>query len=432
MRLDKRKIWEILVIWNIWEKANTKKGLLRHITQEIKKHLKEKEVLVLQGIRRSGKSTIMFQLMDFIPNKNQILYVNFEEPLFSKGDTNLLELIYQTYRENLNPTQPAFLFFDEIQNISGWEKWVRAQNEKSQDKIIITGSSAKLLNSEIATVLTGRHYSFPVFPLSFAEFLNFNGLELKTEIDIVRQKANIKNLLNKFIKYGGFPAVVLQKNHDKKIALLKQYFDDILYKDVVSRHQIRDLKTLKELSSFLLANISNLISYNKIKNLLGIPLDVVRNYISYLEEAYLIAENSFFSFKIREQIIRPKKIYCCDTGLRNAAAFSFSKDSGRLIENLVYHSLIRQEKEVYYYQNKREVDFLGREKGGKLQQAIQVCFSNLEDKKTAEREVNGLKEVMDKLSVPSGIIITDDKETILRENKHSIYLIPLWKWLLDF
>jgi predicted AAA+ superfamily ATPase len=431
MKLGKEKILEILLEWNIWEKENIKNGHPRAITQEISKYLKEKEILVLKGIRRAGKSTIMYQLMDKIPDKKQILYVNFEEPLFTKGDAELPEQIYQAYRENINPSQKCFLFLDEIQNVDKWEQWVRAQNEKSDDKIIITGSSAKLLSSEIATVLTGRHFSFTVFPLSFVEFLNFKGLSLKSEINKIRQKASIKNLLREFMKYGGFPAVVLQKDKNKKNTLLHQYFDDILYKDVASRHQIRDLRSLRELSSFLLTNISHLISYNKIKNILELPLDVVRSYISYLMEAYLFSENCKFSFKVKEQIINPRKFYCRDIGLRNAVAFSFSRDLGYLAENLVFNCLAEREEEIFYYKNKYEVDFMIKGRASRLKEVIQVCFSSLEDKNTKKRELTGIDEAMDVFSIPAGTIITDDLEEAVKIGRRKIQFVPLWKWLLE-
>lgn len=431
MKLSKEKILEILVDWNIWEKENTRKGHQRAVTAEIGKYLKEKEILVLKGIRRAGKSTIMYQLMDKIPDKRQILYVNFEEPLFTKGDFKLLEQIYQVYKENINPSQKCFLFLDEIQNVDKWEQWVRAQSEKSGDKIIVTGSSAKLLSSEIATVLTGRHFSFTVFPLSFVEFLTFKGLDLKSEINKIRQKASIKNLLREYMKYGGFPAVVLQKDKNKKNVLLHQYFDDILYKDVVSRHQIRNLRSLRELSSFLLTNISHLISYNKIKNILELPLDVVRTYISYLLEAYLFAESCKFSFKVKEQIINPKKIYCRDTGLRNAVAFSFSEDLGHIAENLAYNHLAQREEETFYYKNKHEVDFVIKGKASGLKEAIQVCLSNLEDKNTKKRELDGISEAMSVFSIPLGTIITDDLEEFVKMGRRKIRFVPLWKWLLE-
>jgi predicted AAA+ superfamily ATPase len=202
---------------------------------------------------------------------------------------------------------------------------------------------------------------------------------------------------------------------------------------VASRHQIRDLKSLKELSSFVLANTSNLISYNKIKNLLGMPLDVVRTYLNYLVEAYLIAENCKFSFKVKEQIKNPKKIYCQDVGLRNAVAFSFSKDLGRIAENLVYTALISKNpgEEVFYYKDKHEVDFLIKGKAGKIKEAIQVCFSNLEDKKVKEREFKGLEEAMSALAISKGTIITDEAEETTKKNQPKIRLIPLWKWLLE-
>jgi predicted AAA+ superfamily ATPase len=433
--LTDAKILEILTKWNFWEKTSIDAGFPREITGDILTYIDSPEIIVLKGVRRSGKSTILFQMMNSLLAKGvrskDILYVNFEEPLFIEyNGRNILERLYKVYKEQINPRKFSYIFLDEVQEAPEWEKWVRAKTELKEAKIAITGSSSKLLSTEFSTLLTGRNVSFAVYPLSFRELLYFKGIRNTLDsIFLTKNKSLIKNFLGEYMQFGGFPEIVLKETPEMKEKLLKQYFEDILYRDVVWRYKIRDIATLKNIALLYMTNISNLSSYNKIKNALDVPLDVVRNYSSYLSETYLVKEVMKHSFKVKEQLRNPKKVYTVDTGLRNAVSYRFSEDLGRIAENIVFLTLLRQDKDIYYYKNNREIDFLVR-KGVDIENLIQVCMTNIENSKAIERELNSIEEGMSGFKISNGIIITEDWEENIKCKKGMVTAVPLWKWLI--
>lgn len=433
--LNNVNVLEILSKWNSWDRTSVESGVPRQITGEISDYLDSPEVIVLKGVRRSGKSTIMFQVMNALMargiSSKSILYINFEEPFFAEHRrTDVFERLFNAYREEINPTGRVYVFLDEVQEIPMWEKWVRTKADLKEAKIFVTGSSSKLLGTEFSTLLTGRNISFTVFPLAFREFLSFKGFDdFSDPVRLLKHKPLVKNLLREYMQFGGFPEVVLRERPEAKEKLLKQYFEDILYKDVAWRYQIRDIATLKNIALLCMANISNLFSYNKIKNALGVPLDVVRSYSGYMGEAYLIKEVLKHSFKVKEQLRNPKKIYAVDMGLRNAVSYRFSEDLGRIAENIVAVELMRQERDIYYYKNKGEVDFLVR-KGIGIETLLQVCMTGGENEETLQRELDAMKEGMENMEAETGILITEDLEKEFLFGKKRVTAIPLWKWLL--
>lgn len=456
--LSNEKIYEILVNQGIWEEKNGRKGIKRKGLATICKFIKGKEVIALKGIRRAGKSTLLFQIMDYLlkqkVKERSILYVNFDEPLFvEEQNISLLDKIYEVYREKVNPSKKAFIFLDEIQYIPEWERWVRGRNESERGKvkIFITGSSSRLLSREFSTLLTGRHLSFEVFPLSFKEFLWFKGVKIKDEMDLIRKKRLIKNLLNEYLEYGGFPEVVLAEQRkpkmewngsrwisrdgeividkERKIYLLRQYFDDIIYKDIVMRFNVRDVHTLKKLALYYFINAGRLSSFKKISNAFEVSLDVIRHYTSYLKEAYLIEEVPYYSYKMKTRMRNPRKVYPIDWGMRRFITTNFTEDSGFGLETIIFWELKRKGYEIYYWKNKGEVDFIAAGVENKSV-AYNVTFANIqEDKRVREREINSILECVKDCKIKKGIILHDgDKELIQKENI-KIEILPLWKWL---
>ncbi len=429
--LTKEKIYEILYKWNFW--GSLKERLLkRAITKKILEFSAGNEVIITRGVRRSGKSRILFLIMQELMkrvSKEQILYVNFDEQAFTEDlSLRFLDNIYEVYKEKINPEKFPYVFLDEIQHIEKWERWVRTKQELKEAKIFVTGSSSKLLSKEFGTALTGRSISFEIFPLSFKEFLLFKRIE---KIDEISEKSRIKSLLMEFLHYGAFPAVVLEENKEKKEVMLKGYFDDMIYKDVVSRHEIRDVNSIKMLALYLVTNIGKRHTYNSIKKAIGKPLDVVKNYCSYLNEAYLLFFLPIFSYKLKEQMIYPRKVYCIDSGLRNAVSFRFMEDIGIIYENTVFIELVRRGKEPYYWRDEQggEVDFVVKE-GMKIKEIIQVCY-DIEDEKTKKREIKALLNAIQEFKIEQGVIITENFEEEEKIDGKTIKYIPLWKWLLE-
>lgn len=434
--MDKNEIITILEDWNFWKKP-LETGIPRFFyLEKLKKLLLTEQIIVITGARRSGKSFIMKQLAEGLikkgVNKNQVLIVNFEDPRFIELDPKVLWQIYETYLEFLNPKDTPYIFLDEIQEVKKWEKWVRTMQELKKANIILSGSNAKLLSRELATLLTGRHLDITVFPLSFKEFLNFNGIYLKDALDFVSKKIEIKRLMRDYLEFGSFPEVVLRK---EKKEILLAYFEDILNKDLVKRYKIRKSEKLKALIKFYLSNPSSLITFSSLEKSLKISADTIEKFSNYFEAAYLTFFLKRFSFKVKEQEKSPRKIYTIDTGLVNTIGFRFSQNLGKLAENIVFlelkrKTLIHPYLEFYYWKNERhqEVDFVLKEKL-KVNKLLQVCW-NIEDKETRKREIESLIKAMKEFKLNEGLIITEDYEGKEEIKGKEIKFTPLWKWLL--
>lgn len=434
--MENNEILNILEDWNFWKK-DLDTGIKRDFyLEKLKKIIPSEQIIAITGARRSGKSFIMKQLAKELINqglnKNQILTVNFEDPRFIGLNTKLLQQIYEIYLEVLNPKDRPYIFLDEVQEIAGWEKWVRMTHELQKAKIIISGSNAKLLSQELATLLTGRHLDLTVFPLSFKEFLNFNSIQIKDDLDLIAKRIEIKNLLRKYFEFGSFPRVVIENN---KQSILLAYFDDALNKDLIQRYKIKKQEALKSLIKFYLSNISSLITFSSLEKSLNISADTIEKFSSYFETAYLLFFLKRFSYKVKEQEKSPRKVYAVDLGLVNAIGFKFSRNIGKLAENLVFLELKRKQiinpdMELYYWKDERhrEVDFVIKE-NSKVKQLIQVCW-NLDNFKTKKREFKSLINAMDEFDLQEGLIISEEEERTEVIGNKKIKIYPLWKWLI--
>lgn len=392
----------------------------RDILSEILSWFKDNRVIILTGIRRCGKSTILRQIMK---QKENYCYVNFEDERFldfkAQDFESLNEILIEIYGD------PKIYFFDEIQNVEKFETFVRRLQDEGK-KIVITGSNASLLSKEFGTRLTGRYKPFEVFPFSFAEYLNFKNIEIKKDWDYKTQKrVEVKKAFNEYIEKGGFPEYL--KTNDK--GYIKDIFENILYKDVIARYSIKKQKIIKELINILATNISSTFTYNSIKKILHLGNSItVKEYIFYLSNSYFFFELPKFDFSLRKSLTAPKKIYLIDTAFNQIAGFNFSQNTGKNLENVVFIELKRRKKEVYYFAEKGECDFVIKDVA-KIIQVIQVCY-NL-DKENKDREVNGLVEALNKFKIEEGCIITLDQEDEFEQGGKKVKVIPIWKWLLE-
>jgi len=395
------------------------------------------------GIRRCGKTYFMFLFIKHLlddenVNKNQILYLNFENrklhPLKEGYFNDIVDFVYA--EKLLDRFKKIYLFLDEAQNINGWEKQLRSIYDefKGKVKIVISGSNASLLKKDYAALLTGRHLTINLYPLSFKEFLNFNNFSVNNKkIFTEREKSLIRKYLTEYIKSGGFPEVVLADEYKEDI--LQQYFGDIITRDIISRERIRkDAFLVEEIAAYLINNISNLFSLRKISNFFGssgnkISVPTLQNYLRFFENAFLFIPIRIFSYKIRERLQHPQKIYCIDAGLISALSSKSSPDWGRLYENTVAVELKRKKCEIYYWKDYRynEVDFVIK-KGLKISTLIQVCYDMNKD--NYERESRALIKCSKELKCKNLLIITDDEEGEFKESGITIKSIPLYKFLL--
>jgi len=417
--------------WNPWwenpELVKILSGKDRPRYEELIKSIEIKEVTIITGIRRSGKSTLMYQMIQKLLNKGispkQIMLVNFED---KKLNEDSIEDIYRTYRENLNPDKKAFVFFDEIHKREGWESWIRKKYDlKSNDKFIISGSSSYLLKKEYSNLLTGRNLTFEVYPLSFEEFLGFkeiiiDKLNIKKNILLDKTKSFVIKSLKEYLSLGGFPEIIL-KQEEFKIRVLEQYFDDILYKDIIDRHKVNSQK-IRDFAIYLATHFTGILSLRNIRNSLSLSYDAINDYLSYFKEAFLFFNVDHFSYSYKEQKTLASKIYCIDNGIRNSVSFKFSKDEGKLAENIVFIELKRRKENPYYWKSRGEVDFVLKNNDEDLT-AINVTYTDDINK----RETESLMEIKKAYkNVIRCVIIT--KDTAKKEN--GIEYIPLWKWLL--
>ena len=361
--------------------------------------------LIISGIRRCGKSTLLGQLLKL--NTKESFFINFDTPKlynFEIADFEILDLI-------ISEKQSKRLFFDEIQGINGWELYVRQKLDEGF-KVFVTGSNASLLSRELGTKLTGRHITKELYPFSFVEYANY--LQIKPEYET-------------FISYletGGFPEYVKLNNPD----ILTALFDDILYRDIAVRHSVRDVNSLRRLLLFLVANTGNLVTATKLKQTIGIKSSAtVLDYFSFFEQTYLLGLLPRFSYSYRSQLVNPRKIYIIDNGLINAVSPSWSNDSGKKLENLVYWALRQRNKQLYYFnETNSECDFVIAH-NNVVEELIQVCF-NL-NPENSQREEKGLLDAMNYFNLNIGTILTMNQQDEIRKDGNQIHVIPAWKYL---
>jgi predicted AAA+ superfamily ATPase len=360
--------------------------------------------LIISGIRRCGKSTMLTQILK--QKKQPVLYLNFDDPRlydFVLKDFQLLDKVIEEHKA-------AYLFFDEIQVVKGWELYIRQKLDEGF-RLFVTGSNATMLSRELGTKLTGRHITKELFPFSYREFLQFKSLE------------NNEKSFQKYMKTGGFPQFLKTNNTD----ILSELFTDILNRDIIVRYGVRDTAALKRLAVYLVSNAGNLVTAGKLQQPLSIKSSAtIMEYFSFLEDTYLLSFMPKFSYSLKVQLVNPRKIYVVDTGLLQIVSNSFTEDKGHILENLVFNELRRKTKELYYFNEKgAECDFVVM-KNEKLEQVIQVCYEMTPE--NSEREMTGLNNAMDFFKTDKGIILTLNQQDAYMHNGKRVEIVPVWQW----
>jgi uncharacterized protein len=366
----------------------------------------KKFALIITGLRRSGKSTLLRQ---YLNKRKPIYYLHFEDlrlSSFEKLDFTKLDAVFE---ECLG--KKGIYFLDEVQNINSWEIYVRSLIDSGKE-VYVTGSNSSLMSKELGTRLTGRHISEEIYPFNFKEYCK------------AKKKNESLKLFDEYLIQGGMPEYVLQ--NDTRI--LESLVKDIIYKDVLVRHRIREEAIVERLVFYILSNIGNELSYNKIKDLMnvGSPNTII-SLMNALENAYFIFTINSFDFSIKKQLRNMRKVYCIDNGFITQTSLQFSKNKGRLLENLVFIELKRKGYEIFFNKEKGECDFIIKKKE---LSAIQVCYElNIDNQK---RELNGLIEGLKKINKTYGIIITHNQEDFFEIENMKITVIPIIKWMQEF
>ena len=423
-------ILDLLVALNPWWSGKPFEAGIRRerYFTKIEKYLETGEIVVLTGVRRSGKTTLLFQVIDdLIRNRGvdprSILFVNCDEPEIARLD-DPLEAILETYRRDVYAGDAVYLILDEIQTIEGWERRVKSLYDRKQFTLIISGSTSYLLDSNLSTLIAGRYLPVHVYPLGFAEYVVFSGEDLPADpVTLAAARYRLLHLLGEYLREGGFPQVVLQGDKAIRRDQLAAYYDSIVYRDIVRASEVRNQRALGDLLAYCMTNITSLYSYRSLQEMLGIDFATIKEYLYYAEKAKILFEIQYFSYSLKVQSRNNKKIYCIDNGLRNAVSFRFSEDEGRLAENLVFIELKKQGHEVYYWKKQGEVDFVVKHPDRSLT-AINVSYTDT----LPAREERALLEFRDLHDprVRECILLTKDTE----KREGAVRYIPLWKWLL--
>ena len=380
----------------------------------------DNRVLIITGIRRCGKSTLLKQVMD---TRTTCCYINFEDERLlafrAEEFEDLNEVLIEVYGA------ADIYFFDEVQNIERFETFVRRLQDNGK-KVVITGSNASMLSREFGTRLTGRYKLFEVYPFSFIEYLRFKQISVwRDSMYIPEEKVGLITAFATYRENGGMPEYLI--NGDE--GYIKTLYDNIIYRDIIARYSIRRQRLVRELVGILLSSISLPFTYNSLKKSLGLSNAItVKEYITHLGSAYMFFELARFDYSVKKQLSAPRKIYVIDTAFSILGGFSLSPDKGRLLENIVCIELKRRGKEVFYFSGTRECDFIIKD-GRNITGAIQVCHE-LNDK-NLERECGGLLEAMENFHLDRGLILTSDQECTRKTGNRTVFIKPVWKWLLE-
>ncbi len=381
------------------------------------------ECVILTGVRRCGKSTLLQYLRSLQSEKNY--YLNFDDDRLASFTIEDFQTLFTLFIELFG--EQKYFYFDEIQNIPEWERFVRRLHD-SRKKIFITGSNATMLSRELGTRLTGRYIQLEIYPFSFIDFLRFKNYPVKKTLSHLStsDRALLKKEFNEYREFGGFPEYILSKNKQRLIDL----HESILYRDIMIRHKVVNERTFKILALYLASNIGKTMTFNSLKSMLSIKSSTtIAEYCYYIQNSFLITLVTKFDFSLKKQVNTAKKIYYIDLAMASVVGFRTSQDYGRFLENLVFLELKRRGyKEIFYHAEKHECAFIVTDKHQVIM-AIQV--TQFIAPHNQDREIAGLIEAIKKYSPPTVLLLTEDQETTLIHEQYSIQLLPVWKWLLQ-
>lgn len=395
-----------------------------------------KKIIVLTGVRRSGKTCHLYNVINkLLKKKNEIrnfLYFNFEDERIDEKNFEFNNIIkaYQELYPELDPGKCYFLF-DEIQNINGWERFIRRLYEQVSKNIFVTGSNSRFLSREISTSLRGRSISYEIFPLSFREFLDFKGITIN--LDSTKSVSTIINSFEKFLNDGGFPELIFIADGIKN-SVLQEYFNVMIFRDLIERYEITQTAILKYFCKRLIGNTSREFSANKIYNEIKsqgykISKDTIYNFQEYVESIYLALFLPKYLPSVVKQEFSRKKVYSIDNGLASSLNPFFKRDKGAILENLIFLELIKKGRDIFYYGSNYECDFLIM-KNDSINEAVQVCY-DISDQDTKKREEKGLISACREFNLKKGLIVTNGEEGRYQLEEIYIEVIPAYKYLLS-
>lgn len=418
-----------------WNGGQFSAGYLRAVMAELVKYIGVRQIVALIGVRRSGKSTIAKQLMNYLMREKRIkpkniLFLNLESPLLNrfKNDPANLQKIYEEYLAIAEPKGKIFIFLDEVQFFPEWQVFVKSIYEKGGVKFFITGSNSQLLSAEMATMLSGRSIAKNIYPFDLKEMSGIRKIDIAGTAAIIKNEWKLKKTFDEYLRHGGFPEVILEKRQEIKAEILSNHYKNILYQDIIPRFDVKKTKEIENLLLYLFSNIGQKYSYNSLAGFLKMNDKTVKEYIGFFEKSFLLFELSNYQYSLKKQENYPKKIYSIDNGFIGVVSFSFSENYGRFLENAVFFGLLARGGKIFYHSEKHECDFVVKRRRV-VTEAIQVTKTL--DNNNEKRELSGLLEAMEKFNLKRGLIITADQEEEKIVRGRKIKIIPAWKWLLE-
>ncbi|MEM0139618.1 MAG: ATP-binding protein [Ferroplasma sp.] len=408
------------------------------INRDININLDTNKIITIAGVRRSGKTSIMMNLINkLIKNKinsENIIYINFENDRFININATDMDKMLIAYDElfNYDKNNDIYIFLDEIQNVKNWEKWIRKIYDFKEYKIIISGSSSKLLSQEISTALSGRNINYIIYPLSFKEFLKIKKINFDKSIYYSTDKGIVLKFLDEFMEYGSFPEIAIESDVNIKLNILSSYFDSIFYKDIVERYNIREISSMKLFLKLVLMNYSGYFSsvklYNQFNSLgYKISRTTILNFIEYVKSTFAVYSVEKYDKSYAKRISSSLKLYSVDTGISNLFK---GIDKGRALENIVYMELLRNNRhdDIYYIPlNSGEIDFFI---DGKTKEIINVSY-DISDNETDKRETKPLIEACKMFNLNNGKIVTYDTYREIEMGNIKITYMPFYMWALN-
>lgn len=379
------------------------------------------EILIITGIRRCGKSVLLQQLRNKL--SEQDFFFNFDDERLANFTVSDFQALQECFYELFG--QQHTYYFDEIQNITGWETFVRRLYNEGC-KVIITGSNARMLSRELGTHLTGRYISVETYPFSFAEYLKLINIHpVQADFYTTAGRSSLLVQFKNYIEKGGFPRYL--QTHSSRY--LSSLYESIVFRDVMARNALTNEKEIKELVFYLASNATRRITYSSLGKIIGIRhAETVKNYLEYIQQTYMIFQLMKYSPSVKVQMLNPKKIYFIDNAIIGRIGFNATDNIGYKLENIVFIELKRRGYDLFYHSNKRECDFIVRQKA-RITQAYQVTAS-VSDAKTRKREISGLQEAMSAYSLSEGYIITIDEKETIQVAEGIIHIVPAWEWML--
>lgn len=401
--------------------AQNKRYVQRYIADE---WLQTSEILIISGIRRCGKSVLMQQIRDRLVEKD--FFFNFDDERLANFKLDDFQKLQECFVE-LFGEQHTY-YFDEIQNIEGWERFVR-RLYNAGNKIVITGSNARMLSRELGTHLTGRYIQVEIYPFSFQEYLAMN--EIPVNAKTLYTTTGRATMVKSFVKYmecGGFPKFL----QDGSVSYLTSLYESIIYRDILTRNGLTNEKEMLEMMFYLASNATKRVTYSSLGKVVGIQHpDTIKNYLEYIQQTYLIFQLFRYDPSVKKQMMSPKKIYFVDNAIIKRIGFNATENNGVFLENLVFIELKRRGWDVYYYADKKECDFIVR-KGLHISDAYQVTLK-MDSPQTREREIAGVREAMQAYSLSKGYILTfEGKETINFDDGTIVEVVPVWEWIMQY